>query len=125
MFSKTEHTKILFDLVTYIRQEYDYYSKMYEFSNWHYRNDFAFSIACHMLNGQSSEKWHGELPVPLLFKESDYIVDIKDNGQINFISSQVTTDQDFLIKTKDQNLHLMNKRDILKNLERLMELANV
>jgi hypothetical protein len=120
MFTKNDYTKILFDLVAYIRQEYEYFSKLYEFNPWHYRNDFAFSIACHMMNGYSSEKWHGELPVPLLFTEEDYIVDIKNSGQINFI-----TPQDLLIKTKDQNVHLMNKRDILKNLDKLMELANV
>lgn len=44
-FRKSEETKIFFDLVDYIRENWGYYKLLYQFSTPIFRNDHAFSIA--------------------------------------------------------------------------------
>jgi hypothetical protein len=124
IFNKTPEVETFFNLIAYIKQEYRYFSKLYEFRTFSYRNDFAFSIACHMMSGYSNDKWYSELPVPLFLKENDNIVDIREDGRFVFFNKQQHDLQDFLIKAYKQDIHLMNKQDILDNFDKLMELAN-
>lgn len=125
MFSKTPETKLLFELVEYIKKEYQYFSSLYEFDPRQYRNDYAFSIACHIFSAHGLDGWHGELPVPLLFKDSDEIINIKEDGQVTFLCKDFTKLDNYLLaKTKSQDVHIMNKKTILDNLDQLLELAN-
>jgi hypothetical protein len=122
MFTKCPETKLIFDLVNYIRQEYQYYANLYDFYGGQFRNDFAFSIACHILSGHGGDPIYGELPVPLFFIDSDNILDVKENGQINFLI-QTRRLEPLLVRTLDQDVHIMNKQSILDNLEKFMRLA--
>lgn len=125
MFSKTEDTKIFFDLLQYIKEEYNYFAHLYNFDPRQYRNDFTFSVACHVMSNHGTAPWHGELPVPLMFTDADSIDDIKNDGQITFVLSDLVRPNDYLLaKTQGQDVHIMNKRDILKHLDRLRELAH-
>ena len=52
------------------------------------------------------------------------IIDIKDNGQLTFLLGDTARLYDFLLaKSVNQDVHVMNKRNILANLDRLLELA--
>jgi hypothetical protein len=124
MFSKTADTKIFFNLLKYIQEEYEYFAALYNFDPGQYRNDFAFSVACHIIGGHGVDKWHGELPIPLMLTDADRIVDIKSTGEIVFLLGDTAQHGDYLLsKSYQQDIHLMNKRDILANLDKLMELA--
>lgn len=122
MFSKTPEVKMLFDLVEYVKQDYFYFSQLYEFNKDQFRNDFAFTIACHILSGHGIDKFHGELPVPLFYIDTDSIIDVGTDGDIKFL---VKTRQgtDVVSHCKDQDVHIMNKRSLLANLDKLMRLA--
>lgn len=122
MFSKTEETKLIFDLVSYVKQEYTYFSHLYEFANYQYRNDYAFSIACHILSSHGLDPVHSELPVPLFFIDTDEIVDVKDNGQINFLV-KTRKGNHILTKTVNQDVHIMNKKNLVDNIDKLMGLV--
>ena len=122
MFSKTSETKILFDLVEHIKAEYQYYAGLYQFYPHQYRNDFVFSIACHIMGAHGLERWHGELPIPLLFKDTDKIINIRSNGQLTILLEHL--DAHYVSKTIDQDVHFMNKYSLLDKLDQLMELAN-
>lgn len=123
MFSKNAETKMLFDLVEYIEREYYYFSRLYEFDPGQYRNDYAFSIACHIMSGFSSDCWQGELPTPLLFRDSDEIITVHNTGQINMLL-QTPGLQYLVAKCQGQDVHMMNKRNIISNLESLLKLAD-
>ena len=125
MFTRSAETRILFDLVEYIKEEYEYFASLYQFPTARYRNDFAFSVACHILGGHGINPWHGELPVPLLIKDTDTIVDIRPTGEIVFLSRDVVTDSYALAHCCNQDVHVMNKQNILDNVDQLLELANV
>lgn len=123
MFSKTAETKILFDLVEAVKQEYLYFSQLYEFDPRQYRNDFAFSIACHVMSGHDSDQWQGILPPPVLIKDTDQIVSINKDRMV-FLVKQISANTDWLINTVNQDIHLMNKRALLDNFNTLIEFAN-
>lgn len=123
MFSKTEETKIFFNLLKYIQKEYTYFAHLYDFEPGQYRNDFAFSIACHILGAHGVDRWHGDLPIPLMFTDADRIVDVKSDS-ITFLLKDAAQPSDYLLlKTQGQDIHVMNKRDILANINQLMELT--
>jgi hypothetical protein len=123
MFTKSEETKILFDLVDYIKDNYEYFSYLYEFNNAMFRNDYAFSIACHIMSAYGLEPCYGNLPIPLWFIDTDDIFDIKDNGQISFLVKDMQ-DNFYITRALGQDVHIMNKHAILSNIPKLMELAN-
>jgi hypothetical protein len=124
MFTKNEDTRIFFNLLQHIKDNYEYYAHLYDFEPRQYRNDFAFSIACHIMSDHGTAPWHGELPVPVMFTDADSIVEIKDNGQITFVLSDAVRNNDYLLaKCYQQDVHVMNKRDILKHFDSLRELA--
>lgn len=122
MFSKTPEVKLIFDLVEYIKQEYEYFSHLYEFDAVQFRNDYAFSIACHILSGHGCDPVHGTLPIPVFYIDKDRIVDIQSNDQITFLVDN--SSNPIVSKCQGQDVHIMNKRDLLDHLDRLMELAN-
>lgn len=122
MFNKTPEVKILFDLVDYVKQEYFYFSQLYHFNPYQFRNDFAFSVACHIMSGYGLYPWHGELPVPMMIKDIDQIVNI-NNDRIAFLSMQGVEPNDHLVQSRCQDVHCMNKKDILKYFDKFMEIA--
>lgn len=122
IFSKNNETKLFFDLVEFIKQEYYYYSNLYEFHPGQFRNDFVFSIACHIMSGHGVDPWHKELPVPLFFDDRCEILKIKDNGDIIFLAEK--QDSYVLSRSCQQDVHIMNKSSLLKNLDQLLKLAD-
>jgi len=122
MFSKTPDVKMIFDLVDYIKEEYEYFSHLYEFDAVQFRNDYAFSIACHILSGHGCEPVHGTLPVPVFYIDKDRIVGIQSNDQITFLVDN--NSKPIVSKCQGQDVHIMNKRDLLAHLDKLMELTN-
>src|SRR5690606_27214653 len=70
-FQKTERAKLLFDLVAHIKEKYDYYQFVYEFPGKLFRNDYAFSIAVHMLNGFLENDEFKNFPVDTILSSFD------------------------------------------------------
>ena len=50
-FRKSEYTENLFSLIEHIKNNYKYYYFLYNCGGTLYRNDFAFSMAIHIING--------------------------------------------------------------------------
>jgi hypothetical protein len=125
MFTKNEQTKLIFDLVEHIKEHYHYYGRLYDFDSTQYRNDFAFSVACHILGGHGSEKCYSELPSPIFIRDVDQLINVNAD-QLTFLLKDYNIPDNYnLLKTVGQDVHMMNKRCLLDNLDRLMELANV
>ena len=123
MFTKNEESKLLFDLVLHIKENYSYYAALYHFDPVHYRNDYAFSVACHILGGYGQDQWHGELPCPVFIRDVDDIHTVTEN-QITFVLKDYTkTGNSLIARTRDQDVHIMNKHSILTHLTELLTLA--
>lgn len=124
MFSKTPEVKILFDLVEYIKENYEYYAGVYEFAKQQYRNDFAFSVACHIMSAHGSDPWWSPLPSPIFIRDVNVLHQIKDRALTFLIKDYNKQDNWVLLTTENQDLHFMNKVNLLEHIDALMELTN-
>lgn len=101
-FTKNEYARSVFQFMQYIRDNWDYYSNLYNFPAELYRNDFSLSIAVQALSGYGINNFD-RLPGKLhtLFGNVDINqygnkIVFSKNGVKNFIS--------------DTNLHIINKQ---------------
>jgi hypothetical protein len=101
-FKKTEYSSMLFGLVKRIQDNYQYYRSLYHINTSNFRNDYAFAIANHILNGYTKEETHG-IPWTML------TIDTK----VNTIELQATrlvvrgSDKAALIPRQD--IHIIDK----------------
>lgn len=120
MFTKNENTKMIFDFVSYIGENYDMYSEIYRFDNRTYRNDISFSLANHILQGYiNSDEYF--LPPILSTIDKDILLGVNDAEKLNFLIQQ---SGQYLATSVDRlDIHVMNKQSIIRNFDRLMELS--
>lgn len=121
MFTKNENTETFFNLVEHIKTKYKMYSDVYRFNPILFRNDIAFSIANHIMNGyQNSNEY--ELPGIFSTADRDILVDVND-GKLKFLIAQNNTDGYVATSVSNKDVHVMNKFSIMRNYDKLMELA--
>lgn len=122
-FRKSEMSEIFFNLVDYIREEYNFFQFLYSFSAGFYRNDFSFSIAAHILNGFIP---NGIRPLPEDFLitsyQKDTIAKLIDSREIIFCATELIEEwKTTLVNVKDLNVHIMNKRNFLGVADKFIE----
>ena len=94
IFRKSEFAKQVFDLIQHIQQHYAHYRNLYRIKYKNYRNDFAFAIALHQLNGFDSHKNFIPTPMAMLAHEvdvldmSDKTITFKYNNKVNIVEEQ-------------------------------------
>lgn len=122
-FKKTPLAERIFELMEFVREHYVYYQYLYRFMPSGYtRNDYALSIAIHMLNNMMEYQSVATLPVPhILFSmENDELHDFRDGTCI------ITTEPeqgDFRVHAVRANVHMMNKRAIARKMPELISYA--
>lgn len=126
-FRKSDFAEFLFSLVRHIQENYRYYKDLYSFSNGMFRNDYAFSVAIHMLNGfiNTEHSVVGNLPIPGLLMSWDIndIHSIKDINDIVIYAEKLNSKGAYLLsRIKNTDIHIMNKWAINRFSDRLIEL---
>lgn len=121
MFTKNENTKTFFKLVEHIKTKYKMYSDVYRFNPLLFRNDIAFSIAKHIMDGYQKVDAY-ELPNIFSTADRDVLVDVK-NGRLKFLVSQNNGERYIATSVCNKDVHVMNKFSIMRNYDELMELA--
>lgn len=119
LFSKNEKTKLFFELVKHIHKNYFYYSRVYRFDSRLYRNDIAFSLALHILNGYTLHESY-ELPSVLSILGTDSIFDVRDDKIFFLIDTNAHDNK--MISLSDQDIHVMNKLTLLEHFDELINL---
>ena len=109
-FRKTETNTIFFNLVKHIEEEWNHYRRVYQITSGLFRNDFAFSMAIHIMNGFQSGNFAQELPGKMLYTTDKDILWQLDNDEMMFLVEK----KDYLgeytaLKTTGQSIHVMNK----------------
>jgi hypothetical protein len=92
-----------------------------------FRNDWAFSVAVHEMNGRQDRTLIPRLPIPSLLKtfDSDDIAKINSINDITFLVQKPNKkDQYLLTRIKDVDVHVMNKFAISRVANELLELYN-
>lgn len=124
-FKKCEKSKLIFDLVEHIKETWDYYRHVYDFPAGLYRNDFAFSIALHMLNGFiDDDDFVKSLPDPAILTatDRDQMINFEDKKTISFLANDPReTYKYYVSKVRGVNVHCLNKLSILNKFDSILE----
>ncbi len=125
-FRKSELAENIFNIVQHVQENYAYYRQLYGFRNTMFRNDFAFSIAVHMMNGFTEDNpIIQELPNPglLMSWDSDDIHSVPEINKMIVYSERKDSDGLYYMgKITNQDIHIMNKWAISRVADRLIEL---
>lgn len=122
-FKKTDFTKHLFFMISHLKNNYKYYYNLYQVSNSLFRNDYAFSIALHIMNGGVNYQVP-ELPIKYLMNSYDTSSILRVDSPTNIVMLTETLKKSrgsILVRFKNSDLHIMNKRSIIKNIDKLLE----
>ena len=120
MFTKNKNSKLFFDLIQNIRDKYSLYSSVYRFMDLQYRNDIAFSVANHILNGFKTLNEY-KLPSVLTSLDKDLLYKVKNN-KLYFLINGDLSHEYYAVAVKSRDIHVMNKTSIVRNFDALMEL---
>lgn len=109
-FRKTVLNKVFFDLIKHIQDNYLHYRSVYQFKSNLYRNDFAFSIAIHIMNGYQQGSFAGKLPGKHFYCIDKDVLHSMNNDEFTVMVEKTNRLGEYtLIKLKGSNLHVMNK----------------
>lgn len=122
MFSKSEYSKTFFNLVDQIRENYQYYSDLFRFDSRQYRNDIAFSIAKHILDGYETDTTLG-LPPILSILDKDILLDVSTEGKLTMLISPNLDSNYIAASLNNLDIHIMNKQSLIRQSDKLLELV--
>jgi hypothetical protein len=112
-FRKNKNTEIFFEYLNHIQENWNYYRYAYQIEQSLYRNDFAFSIAIHVMNGYQNGTWAHDLPGKLYYTiDKDILLEHADTEMKFLIEKEKYRGEYTVIKTKGINVHVMNKFSI-------------
>jgi hypothetical protein len=99
-FKKTPKSKMLFDLVGRVQNNYGYYCKLYNIRSSNFRNDYAFAIADNIINGYTASTG---IPWTMLTVDKTVnALEIKNNKII-------IREEEVAHVISKQNIHIMDK----------------
>lgn len=109
-FKKNQNTRVFFELLNHIQDNWNYYRYVYQIEYALYRNDYAFSIAIHIMNGYQNGSWAQDLPGKLYYVIDRDVLIAHNNSEMKFLVEKEKYKGEYtLLKTKNLNVHVMNK----------------
>ena len=113
-FKKSKLNENFFLLIQHIKENWIYFVKLYQLNSTKFRNDIAFSIAIHMMNGFTQ----GDFATPIANKltytlDRDFLIKQKDQSMTFLVQEKNSADSYTLVKTNNLDVHVMNKNSLL------------
>jgi len=107
-FRKGDTAEIFFDHCKHVKDNYLWNKHVYNLQGGPLRNDFIWSIALHTLGGSENSSWVSTIPwnTPYIVPD-DNLVSMTDN------CVRILSDKGMSL-VKGQDLHVMNKFDLMK-----------
>tara|TARA_B100000780_G_C21067873_1_gene429518 strand:+ start:434 stop:1291 length:858 start_codon:yes stop_codon:yes gene_type:complete len=122
-FRKTPVNKIYFDLVQHIEKEWDHYRRVYQIASQLFRNDFAFSIAIHIMNGFQEGLFAKPMPGKMMYTtDRDILWQLNDDQMMFLVEKKGYLGEYTALKTKGQTIHVMNKYSLGRMID--LEMSN-
>lgn len=122
-FKKTTRTRLVYDIMNHVHENYFYYSNIYGFSPSTFRNDYALSIALHIVEGSQFTDFSFPMKELLFTKFDDVILDVPAIGEMVFQTTPKNQGQKSpMVKLKDQDVHVLNKDGLKQFLPKLKEM---
>lgn len=123
-FKKSAYAELLFSLVHHIFENFDYYRQLYMIGDSMFRNDYAFSIAVHTLNGFATVVRQPELPIAGLLKafDTDDFYSVNGKNDVTMLTEKPGYIGEYILtRVHNMDLHIMNKWSIIRNFESLLK----
>jgi hypothetical protein len=118
VFRKNTITQAFFDLVAYIRANWNYFKILYSIDSVVFRNDFAFSIAIHIMNGKTNGEFAVELPGTMTYiSDRDLLVSAEDTKMQFLVEKKDHLGEYLAAKTVDIDVHVMNKLSLSRYID--------
>jgi len=105
VFNKCEFAENVFDMMRLVKEHWDYYSALYQFDRRVFRNDFALSIALHVLGGYGTEAYRIPWRLPTLTSRAE-IIEYTERG-IKYVYDK--NERNYVGRI-NQDIHIMNKQ---------------
>jgi len=113
VFQKNYIVGCFFDLLDYIKTNWNYYKLLYSIDSPTYRNDIAFSIAIHIMNGKTEGVFAVELPGKMTYiMDRDILIESKDDKMKFLVEKEKYLGEYTLVKTSGLDVHIMNKASL-------------
>lgn len=120
MFTKNNTSKLFFDTVNFVKDNYQHYADIFRFDARQFRNDVAFSVAKHIMDG-NEESNTGVLPPVLTMLDTDVLHEVNGSKLTLLVSPKL--DSNFCAASVNGvDLHVMNKQSIYRNRKELLDL---
>lgn len=120
MFSKNANAKLFFDTVNYVKENYSQFADVFRFDPRQFRNDIAFSVAKHILDGYQQDDALS-LPPVLSALDKDILHDVNGNT-LTFLVDYKLTNSYCAAAISNVDIHIMNKQSVIRNKQALLEL---
>lgn len=115
MFEKNPIMECFFNLVEYIKANWHYFRILYSIDSQLFRNDFAFSIAIHIMNGKTNGEFATELPGKMSYiLEHDYLINMNATSISVLIQKPNRLGEYLATKVSNIDVHIMNKLSLLR-----------
>jgi len=115
IFKKSLITEAFFNLIEYIKENWDYFRTLYSIEFTTFRNDFAFSIAIHIMNGKTNGHFAEELPGTMSYiTDRDMLISIEDEKMKFLIEKENHLGEYTIAKTQGMDVHVMNKYSLTR-----------
>ena len=121
MFDKSPESQFFFKLVDFIKDNYRYYADLFRFNSKQFRNDIAFSIAKHIMNGFETEFVYTLPPIFTIF-DKDILLDVDKEKLIFLVDKPLDCGSFWVSATEGVDVHVINKQSIIRNKDKLLEL---
>jgi hypothetical protein len=114
-FRKNKNTQTFFNLLEHIQDNWNFYRYLYQISYTLYRNDYAFSIAIHIMNGFQKGDWANAIPGTLYYTtDRDLLLSHVDSTMKFLIEKENLQGQYVPFKTNAISIHVMNKFSVAR-----------
>jgi hypothetical protein len=120
MFSKNANAKLFFDTVNYVKENYSQFADVFRFDCRQFRNDIAFSVAKHILDGYQQDDVLS-LPPVLSALDKDILHGVNGNT-LTFLVDHKLTNSYCAAAISNIDIHIMNKQSVIRNKQALLEL---
>lgn len=110
IFEKTIEVKYFFTIVEYIKNNWQYFRTLYSIEVPTFRNDFAFSIAIHLMNAKTSGMFAQELPGKMFYvSDRDLLISLDDTRMKFLIEKENYLGEYTAASIHNTDVHIMNK----------------
>jgi hypothetical protein len=114
-FKKSNENQAFFDLVKHVKLNWSYFRALYNIDSTVFRNDFAFSIAIHMMGDDFAKSLPGKMNYTL---DRDVLVDIEDTTLKFLVEKKNYSGEYIATKTTNLDMHVMNKYSLTRYLNK-------